>query len=799
MVEFLREHQLNIMLALGSICFIISVFLLVTGILSRRKKYILVMMELSAGILLFADRFAYIYRGNTSRLGFYMVRISNYLTFAMSLIVVLSVVLYLADILVGDKSLRKMPLCLKLAVITNIIGEILLIISQYTGMYYTFDETNHYQRASLFMVSYSMPLICLVLVMYALIRYRSKLSRIEFISMTLFAITPAIASVAQIYLYGLSLTNISFVGMAVVFYIFVIIDINTTVKRAHEIEIQNMQGENARMKKLFEQTAMAFVSAVETKDDTLKGCSLRVAECAKKIAEHSKMNTEECEKVYYAALLHNIGMVGISDEKIKKAMESPEKKVEYLAEMPNIGNEILENIKEMPYLSLGALYCHEKYDGTGHPQGLKGEEIPEIARIIAVADAYVLMKTDTSYGHKMPDYVVREVFVKGSGEDFDPKYADIMIKIIDEESKESNAKDSELENEIICSKYREQFTTGIPVEYNIAKIKFKYNPVIKEDYNGFSAPSIILFDSYDGRVHDNERSVEIYKYLEYGEIWFDEHSIRSEARRIKENIKARQINENVDASQINKRLETGENSDYEIVMGRCEDHLKLKMTSPEFEKEVIVALPNASRSAFIALTGENCRIYDISLEHTEEMVQLGDIERIVSITNYIDRMESDIKNVQIDTPRSATSEGIELKDRLRLNFHTMSLPGACFLWHCPYIVIFHSDDGKVGGKNYRELGLIKLYGENEGNTKYSTNSISMKKKDDFPGWDKWNEINKNGMECEVSFVRKNEKIITKTSNLGIEIENITTISDESETIFVALTGDQVAITDIRVR
>ena len=227
--------------------------------------------------------------------------------------------------------------------------------------------------------------------------------------------------------------------------------------------------------------------------------------------------------------------------------------------------------------------------------------------------------------------------------------------------------------------------------------------------------------------------------------------------------------------------------------------MKLVMISPLFEKEVIAALPDGSKSAYIGITGENCGIKNISMSKTGQVIGQDDIPRIVSRTSYIDRMESDIKNIQIDRPRSDATEGIELIDRLKINFHTMSLPGANLVWHCPYIVLFYSEDGKVYGKNYREYGLVKIYGENEGDNDFAHNSISMKKTDEFPGWDAWKEINKDGLECEVAMNRKDNRIVIKTRNLGIEMENTTTVNDNLKKVYVALTGDQVAITDIRIR
>ena len=102
----------------------------------------------------------------------------------------------------------------------------------------------------------------------------------------------------------------------------------------------------------------------------------------------------------------------------------------------------------------------------------------------------------------------------------------------------------------------------------------------------------------------------------------------------------------------------------------------------------------------------------------------------------------------------------------------------------------------MNGTNYFEYALIKLNGENEEINSLGQNSFSVKKKEDFPGWDIWKENNRKGLECEVTFERKDNKVIVRTNNLGIVIECITTV-DHTDKIYAALTGDQVALTDIR--
>ena len=98
-----------------------------------------------------------------------------------------------------------------------------------------------------------------------------------------------------------------------------------------------------------------------------------------------------------------------------------------------MGAKILNNIAEMPALVTGARWHHERFDGCGYPDGLSGEDIPEAARIIAVADAYDAMTSRRSYRDVLPQAAVRAELEKGKSTQFDPRFADIMIQMIDED------------------------------------------------------------------------------------------------------------------------------------------------------------------------------------------------------------------------------------------------------------------------------------------------------------------------------------------------------------------------------
>ena len=785
MFEIIRENQLSIMLFLCGACAILLFLLLYTRFITASRKRILMLMELIALLLLWFDRQAYIYAGDPSHKAYIMVRVSNFLVFFLTSAIVFGFDLYLIDHLTHEGKLEAIPKRLKTVGVISAIGMLLAVISAFTGLYYYFDETNLYHRGNGFLIAYIIPVICPI-IQYTVIRsYRKVFSRLIYISLVLYIFVPIACGILQIFTYGISIVNMSMVAVSVSLYIFTYIDINDTVEHAHEVELRDAEWEKKRLRNVLDQTAAAFVQAFEKKDEYSRGASEKVAGYARRIAELAGKDEEYCNNVYYAALLHDVGIVGIPDDVIRHEPDPRIKTDETIMQKPIIGSEILSNITEYPYLSQSARYSHEKYNGTGYPDGLKGEEIPEMARIVAIADAYVAMITKKRYRDALPGFVAREEFIKSAGEDFDPVFADIMVKIIDSESGARTIEEaSELETDISCEEYREHITTGIPVENGYKKITFRCRT---EDSEVFSAPSIVLFDSFDRRVHTNEKAIMEYHYLEYGEIWFDDHMISTAARRI-------EVTELDDAGADAAAHE----ADYEIIAGRYEDHLKLEMKGPRYRKELIIALPDSSKASYIGLTGEHCSITGITVTDTGETATEGSIPTIAEPISYIDHMESDIKNLQIDRTRSASTPGIEITNRLRLIFHTMSLPGAVLVWQCPYIVIYSSDDGTIGGNNYIEYELIKLNGEDQGSGQYAQNRFIMKKKDDFPGWNSWKELNKKGLECTVHFERKGNRIITKTDNIGLSIECTTTVLNSPDKVYAALTGDQIALTDIRV-
>ena len=834
MFEFLAENQLNIMLALGSICGMTAVYSLVSRSISLRRKVALIGMDLSSMVLLFSDRYAYIYRGQADTLGFFMTRTSNFLVFTMTIVVIFCVNQYIKDLCINEGRAEKVPNVLYVNDELAAIGILLIIVSQVTGFYYMFDENNRYVRAPGYIVSYVIPVLMAVIEITVVMKYYRRFRKKIFFPLVSFSIMPLVGGLIQYFVYGISFINIGIVLMVIIIYMFVLMDINESIERAHRLEMESLREEKRSMKRMFDQTANAFVAAVEKKDPFLHGHAARVANIARRIAKLSGKRKEDCEKIYYAALLHDIGMIGLPDSLIGKTDNLTEEEYEIVKKKPLMSWEILSSITEYPFLSQGAHYSYERYDGKGYPEGLAGNQIPEISRIISVANSYDAMVTEKRFRGPLPMQIVREELLNESGGQFDPKFSQIMIQIIDDDSKDLlDGTDSSMEKELNCNEYRDNVTVGIPVANDISKLRFKCK-VLDHD-KGPALPSVILFESFDRHIHSNYKSIEAYKYLEYGELWFDGHIISTGARntdvKVTENTfvysrthrdnEAAAVDEatvdkpstdNVSAERDSADKATGDQVSvymvssekaepeqfYEIVMGRYEDHIKLQLRSAETTVDAIVALPSKSKLSFLSLTGENCCIYDIEVEQTDKKVQEGDIPRIAEEVSYIDRLSSDIANVQVDRNRTAFTKAIEITDWTQIKFHSMSLPSASLVWDCPYIVIFSSDDRKVKGKGYHEYALIKLNGENENSNEYAENRFTMKKTEAFTSWEDWKRLNKDGVEYEVVFLRKGNRIILNSENLGIFIENTTRVQDGAKKIYAAITGNQVAITDIRI-
>lgn len=264
-------------------------------------------------------------------------------------------------------------------------------------------------------IGYAVELYFLIFSLVLLIIYRKDIGKRAFLT----AIGAYIAIISTIILQllenkGILLNYFGAVIGTYIFYISIEIPDHRNLKKSMDI-------------------VQTLAEAIDAKDTYTNGHSTRVALYSREIAKRAGYSDTDQNDVYMMALLHDVGKIGVPDTVINKPGHLTDEEFEDIKNHPGTGAKILEKIREMPKLVTGAKWHHERYDGRGYPDGLKGEEIPEEARIIAVADAYDAMTSNRSYRKGMDQSKVREQIENGKGTQFDPRFADIMIEMIDED------------------------------------------------------------------------------------------------------------------------------------------------------------------------------------------------------------------------------------------------------------------------------------------------------------------------------------------------------------------------------
>jgi len=171
---------------------------------------------------------------------------------------------------------------------------------------------------------------------------------------------------------------------------------------------------------------------VDAMDSLTSQNSERVSEYSVLIAENYGFTKEETENLRKAALLHDIGKIGIPDKILNKPGPLNDDEYKIMKSHVTKGAEILKDFTLIENADLGAKYHHEKYDGTGYPDGLKGIDIPLYGRIIAIADAFDAMTANRVYRKRMPFSRVMSEMKNGRGKQFDPELLDVFLNLIDE-------------------------------------------------------------------------------------------------------------------------------------------------------------------------------------------------------------------------------------------------------------------------------------------------------------------------------------------------------------------------------
>jgi len=203
-------------------------------------------------------------------------------------------------------------------------------------------------------------------------------------------------------------------------------EVSELLLRVKELEEQQLD--------LRKSVICAFNQMLDLKDISTGVHSTRLAEWAVRVAREMNIPENHCYQVEVAALLHDVGKIGVPDAILKKPSRLTDEERAIINRHPEYSWSILRLFSGLEQASLYALHHHENVDGTGYPAGLKGQDIPLVSRIISVIDAYDAMVSNRSYRAGLPHAEAISRLLKGSGTQFDSQVVQVFIPIAERDS-----------------------------------------------------------------------------------------------------------------------------------------------------------------------------------------------------------------------------------------------------------------------------------------------------------------------------------------------------------------------------
>lgn len=201
---------------------------------------------------------------------------------------------------------------------------------------------------------------------------------------------------------------------------------------ALQARFRALQRRQKQYQEIIDQSLKTFAGTIDAKDKYTNGHSLRVAKYSQELARRMNMSKSEQERIYYIAMLHDIGKIGVPDSILNKPGKLTDEERRIIQQHPATGAEILKNYTAIVGVADGAKYHHERYDGKGYCEGLAGEDIPLIARIIGVADTYDAMSSKRCYRDSLSSEVILEELKRVAGTQLDPEIVPYMIEMIED-------------------------------------------------------------------------------------------------------------------------------------------------------------------------------------------------------------------------------------------------------------------------------------------------------------------------------------------------------------------------------
>jgi len=314
---------------------------------------------------------------------------------------------------------------------------ITLILNLFTGCSFSFSGGD-YNKGPLYLFNFFCPMFFLFDVSFILILKHKKFTKKQLILNWSVVIYPLIAAIIQIIFPNQLLTSFAF-SLSILTVLFSLetpdfVELEYLRKNLEKQVVEETRKSIEKQRKLEMmsiESTQALVQAIDEKDEYTNGHSLRVSAYSVLLAQALLLDPDEIEKLRISALLHDIGKIGVPDSILKKPNKLTIDEFEIIKSHTIMGGKILHKLSSLGNAEAVALYHHERYDGKGYPGKYSGKDIPEFARIVAIADAFDAMTSNRIYRERLDKTVVIKQLKENSGKQFDPDFTKEFIKLIE--------------------------------------------------------------------------------------------------------------------------------------------------------------------------------------------------------------------------------------------------------------------------------------------------------------------------------------------------------------------------------
>ena len=420
--------------------FIVAVNYSSTNLLSKRFKYFLI-----AALVMYSLNIATVFTNEYAKnIPMFLNMMFNGLFFFTGSVVAVLFLYYTVSIALKDTAPHKRKILYVANILPLLANFILLFVNNFTGIFFYFNEEFAYSHGPAYLFVNTLAIVYTIESAIIFVIKRKEFNFRQMLSTILFYCLFFGSFLVQLFVFpDILLSDFGVaIGSFIVFFsietpdyvkLMATLQELNDLKASLEIQVKDRTNELATEKESYEKLTLETLSSlarvIDAKDHYTVGHSFRVAAYAKGMANELGFSKEQAEQIYFAGLIHDVGKIGISETILTKPGKLDPKEFEIIKSHPTLGGDILNGIYEFPIFASVARHHHERYDGTGYPDKLKGDDIPFEARVVAICDSFDAMTSDRSYRKALGDETAIKELIEGKGTQFDPKLVDVFLTL----------------------------------------------------------------------------------------------------------------------------------------------------------------------------------------------------------------------------------------------------------------------------------------------------------------------------------------------------------------------------------